>query len=1615
RCVLIGSVFLAIRSGLAGPSPPVQVRLQSSWAAPPFALEAIETISEHHPDAFFPLIHAITTEDALSKLHKSVPSEVYQLILDTAIHQGYLADTDINTVAGFKMGLGLHTATPKIEAFYQYYLDRHSSRDGAECGSWVDWYGQVVCDVETLAHLAGVETIDSSAGHEVCFRSFNPPKLLPFDHVQPLATHLSRPPRTAILYASLASPNFRSLHDYLYKASTGSSPHIEYVLRHIPGRDRDLSSRSYLSGYGVALDLKKMEYLAIDDRSSESTNTKSETASTVQSDPIITLLHQYPENSSADYTTALTKDELLRIGLQAVQLIRDSTGQDLEEPSSATSRDSLNALATLKQLSQNFLKYASALARRVAVDQGLEDEVFQNGMKVQGGASACWLNGVVVQEKDMNPFTLLRFMRKERGIMLSLMKQGLTSEQAISLLTHKTVGAAQSESGTLDGLFDASDRPEGGDLIMWWNDFEKDARYARWGDNINILLRQMYPGQFPSLRRNIFNVVLSVDLSQSSSLSFIGATVANIITRQFPFRFGVVPIVETEGGLQMARLFYWLIENVGRARTMQFIQRIAQITAPPHELTYHVQWPLVRSEFKSLISSLTSEDLQTTSLPLDTLKQTVIDDVVLGRAEGALESKITQAKEYAKRLGLDLESASQGSAFVNGKWYELNDDFLRNMQTELGEHMQILQEELYSGTLSEEKVQSISTYFYDLPTSLQRRNKHIFPSKKTGSLKILSLPDLYARTGLPISNGAFVYPVAEEDDDVPITVYVIADLDSQSGKKLVREALLSLAATNGTRLTFIHNPSVDQDGLGPVSTILGQLVANDALSKFSPSRLLGSLKLEDVAASVNEDEQVVLQAQDNLLEGLTQSGAPFLSASHAVVHDLQLKPGQQALIVNGRIVGPFHDGDFIAEDIQALASYEYRKRVQPVVEALNNVLGSFETYTRESLSTLISAASSIVSSIRLPDPSEAGLFNTPQRPRLRNYQLLGNDYTKYEFGKNETALLHFGFVLDPLSETAQKWSSIIEWLLNDPSVFVELHINPARYRDLPLKRFYRYNLPGELTFDEHGSEVQSLAIFSELPIEPIYTLAMDVPQSWLVRPREAQYDLDNIQLGVVPAKERAQGVQATFNLDYLVIEGHAREPATMAPPRGLQLQLVTSGTQKDNATSVAIADTQVVANLGYLQFRVKPGVFKLEIRPGRGRDIFIIESVGNEGWESPDVDAVGDEVTLTNFEGLTLYPRFKRVRGMELVDVLAVEEKSAEESKGFLGDVLSGFSSMFSSKPTPTTDLVPADNHAEINIFTVASGLLYERFASIMILSVLRNTNSTVKFWFIENFLSPSFLEFIPHFAKAYNFKYELVTYKWPSWLRAQKEKQRIIWAYKILFLDVLFPMDLKKVIFVDADQIVRADLKELVDLDLHGAPYGYTPMGDDNTDMEGFRFWKTGYWKDFLQGMPYHISALYVVDLVRFRQMAAGDMLRGHYQQLSADPNSLANLDQDLPNNLQREVPIFSLPEDWLWCETWCSKDRLHRAKTIDLCQNPLTKEPKLVRARQIPEWSTYDSEIAEFARQLAERGEIHSGIAAADANVLAAQAAGVVKPADDITPVAKDQDKADHVRDEL
>lgn len=58
---------------------------------------------------------------------------------------------------------------------------------------------------------------------------------------------------------------------------------------------------------------------------------------------------------------------------------------------------------------------------------------------------------------------------------------------------------------------------------------------------------------------------------------------------------------------------------------------------------------------------------------------------------------------------------------------------------------------------------------------------------------------------------------------------------------------------------------------------------------------------------------------------------------------------------------------------------------------------------------------------------------------------------------------------------------------------------------------------------------------------------------------------------------------------------------------------------------------------------------------------------------------------------------------------------------------------------------------------------------------------------------------------------------------------------------------------------------------------------------------------------------------------------------------------------------------QEWLWCETWCGNATKKYAKTIDLCNNPLTKEPKLDSARRIvSEWPGLDEEVATFTAQV-------------------------------------------------
>ncbi|MEQ2314490.1 UDP-glucose:glycoprotein glucosyltransferase 1, partial [Ameca splendens] len=391
-----------------------------------------------------------------------------------------------------------------------------------------------------------------------------------------------------------------------------------------------------------------------------------------------------------------------------------------------------------------------------------------------------------------------------------------------------------------------------------------------------------------------------------------------------------------------------------------------------------------------------------------------------------------------------------------------------------------------------------------------------------------------------------------------------------------------------------------------------------------------------------------------------------------------------------------------------------------------------------------------------------------------------------------------------------------------------------------LHSFYRFVLEPDVAFLANDTASPGpVARFMELPESPLLTLNMITPESWMVQAEHSLHDLDNIHLQEVNGV-----VAAEFELEHLLLEGHCFDLSTGQPPRGLQFTL---GMSQDPL----MYDTIVMANLGYFQLKANPGAWILRLRKGRSEDIYQI--ITHDGTDSPP-DAEEVIVVLNSFHSKIIKVRVQKKAEKINEDLLS----ETSESKGIWDSIVSVWSTFEMSITGGGSKRDGGEKKKEdiLNIFSVASGHLYERFLRIMMLSVLRHTNTPVKFWFLKNYLSPSFKETISHMAKSYGFQYELVQYKWPRWLHQQTEKQRIIWGYKILFLDVLFPLAVDKIIFVDADQIVRADLKELRDLDLEGAPYGYTPFCDSRKEMDGYRFWKSGYWASHLGQRKYHIRA---------------------------------------------------------------------------------------------------------------------------------------------------------------
>ncbi|KAG0339474.1 hypothetical protein BG000_002022 [Podila horticola] len=1482
----------ALANAEHSPSPPIEASIHTSWAPPPLLLEILEAVAVENQTSYQPLMRQLTDTAFLDSV--STPKALYEESLKVIEAHGHVAPQAISSL---KWSLAMHTSAPWIEAHYHLYNSTIApgrlakSGFNSECGVWVDWYGRQICTVAELKSTVATSGVSTKR-----------PTTMDLDHIK-VPADASDP--FTILYADVYDPDFTAFRQYL--DTLGKDYGLEYSLRYRPPVKGDKESPLTLSGYGVELALKNTDYIVIDDRDLGHGDDSPASGQTVFKNSVGTNLLGDDEPSVDPISESLLAD----VGLAAAQFV-------------ATSKEPLK---TLVSVAQDFPKYQAKISK-MTYDPTLKSIVRGNQAFLAGGAAKIWLNNQPVPSHKMNPFSLLRMMRRDRQTITSLATMGVSARKAVDLLTD----ASDTESGSgaikdPEGVLDVRDKSEDKSLIVWLNDLQSDNRYKDWSVDLINIVRPTYNGQFHQVRQNLISTLFALDLSSPKALELVSFELTNYIQRLVPFRFGVIPLLRSDDGVdaRMAMLWRHVVSRHGIKGGLEFLKRT---------LINHIQQgqDLTTASKKSFTISLQSSKLKSTTTPEMTYEEVLATDSVY-------RSWLTSVKAMTDRVGISGESF-----FINGKYFAWEENHGQYLMQEAPSQTAYLASKLMQGEITGET--DLYEYFLTRPGVAESRNPYIFVSEEV-PLKVVDLVQGQSRPFVDTLS----YISTGEQSEQTTTAILAANFEKKEGVAFALEALKAVEATLKTvRIALVQNGKASETLPGLANFVRHSSVDGKALPLGFWKDLLESIS--EGVSFLDSFQQVSSKYPEVALIGMEGSKGQEKEADES--REIFLRELVQAnndeifIVINGRVIGPILD-PFRSADFRLLVNYEQTSRINKIKSLLaSHSIAATANNIMKAGSIVYAAAQQLDQS--LYDINESQITRDRTFAKLDS-ELVGFSVNSAVHADQDDILYHFTAVLDPASQLTQRWAPILEIVSKMANVKVDIVLQPSlRVTELPIKRFYRYVAEPELTFDsETGNLVAPTAYFAGLPQSTLLTLGVDVNPAWVVTSKVCIHDLDNLKLSSLTGSSRITGVQAKFELQHILVEGFARDISQKVPPKGAQFILGTKAEPH-------VADTLVMANMGYFQLKANPGVWEMVLRPGRTHEVFSIESIGSEGWVSGGVKNDKRDVVIANFEGLVLYPRLVRNPGMEQANV---QDEVAQE-----GGIWSSIKTTIKSLANPTK---PAKKKAEINIFSVASGHLYERFLSIMILSVIKNTDSRVKFWFIENFLSPSFKDFIPHMAGKYDFDYELVTYNWPHWLRAQTEKQRIIWAYKILFLDVLFPLDLDKVIFVDADQIVRADMKELVDLDLKGAPYGYTPMCQDRAEMEGFRFWNQGYWKDHLRGKPYHISALYVIDLVRFRQMQAGDRLRNHYQQLSRDPHSLANLDQDLPNNMQNDVPIFSLPQEWLWCETWCGDEGLAKAKTIDLCNNPLTKEPKLDRARrQIKEWENYDNEATEFAKMV-------------------------------------------------
>ena len=296
-----------------------------------------------------------------------------------------------------------------------------------------------------------------------------------------------------ILYAQIGTKEFDQFHKFIVNlAETNSHKYqLDYVLRHNYRESKHLGKVA-LSGYGVELDIKNVEYKAGDDtkvNAKDSTDENSRKtgsqSSSADDEPVNGFMFNRLKELNPTFVDRL--DELRKhliestfelaplkawqmqdLSLQAAQRIIDAESDD--------------ALSILEDLAQNYPIRARSLSKiqvRSDLRKTLKSQrgVLEKELQMEAGAGALYLNGMDLGIDTVDIFGLSTTLKKEAKLVESLHKIGLSTSQIKDLIYLDT------SSKNNDYGIDIRDSS-----IQWVNDLEADSKYSYWTKDMQVVV-----------------------------------------------------------------------------------------------------------------------------------------------------------------------------------------------------------------------------------------------------------------------------------------------------------------------------------------------------------------------------------------------------------------------------------------------------------------------------------------------------------------------------------------------------------------------------------------------------------------------------------------------------------------------------------------------------------------------------------------------------------------------------------------------------------------------------------------------------------------------------------------------------------------------------------------------------------------------------------------------------------------------------------------------------------------------------------------------------------------------------------------------------------------------